>query len=284
MLLIFGFFYQLFLTVIVFGQSNGQILDQMLNISVSRIPKRSEYSIQGSEFIRKIGKLSPKAREAAIYKEVVQGNIPDYLRNLKLITISYKDKYLGRLVLTMAVMPDYLSIGSKNDYVRIPMGLKTARKIGRSLGFVLPTFKMVDAIYKRADMRLQPLTINPKNRINAPITFFFHNQMIKKQIVGYPSGKLLAGHKKDIVHTYKLKSRPGKIAIYGWHRGDGSPIQPLSLVHADWYVDYSHGVRLVSETVLVNGKVFSLRFLYKDPAYSKILENGSVDYNVESLW
>ena len=50
------------------------------------------------------------------------------------------------------------------------------------------------------------------------------------------------------------RANPGKIAIYGWHRLNGAPIQPLSTVHGACYADYSHGIRLVSETVLVDGK------------------------------
>ncbi len=44
------------------------------------------------------------------------------------------------------------------------------------------------------------------------------------------------------------------MAIYGWHKPDGTPIQPLTTVHVDWYVDYSHGVRLAKRTVKVDGQ------------------------------
>ena len=51
----------------------------------------------------------------------------------------------------------------------------------------------------------------------------------------------------------RLWSVPGRVAIYGWHRGADEPIQPLSTRHGARYADYSHGVRLVSDTVYVNG-------------------------------
>ncbi|GAB5534426.1 MAG: hypothetical protein Rubg2KO_06750 [Rubricoccaceae bacterium] len=55
-----------------------------------------------------------------------------------------------------------------------------------------------------------------------------------------------------MVLSRELATRPGHVAIYGWHPPDGTPIQPLYLGHtADW-VDYSHGVRLVSRRVLLN--------------------------------
>ena len=47
---------------------------------------------------------------------------------------------------------------------------------------------------------------------------------------------------------------PGKVAIYGWHKPDGKPIQPLYTGHTASWVDYSHGIRLVSRRMTVNGE------------------------------
>ncbi|HBZ55180.1 MAG TPA: hypothetical protein DEO88_07230, partial [Syntrophobacteraceae bacterium] len=55
------------------------------------------------------------------------------------------------------------------------------------------------------------------------------------------------------------------IAIYGWHRGMGNPIQPLSTAHGVNYADYSHGVRLVSDIVLIDGKYESIYRILQDP-------------------
>jgi hypothetical protein len=71
-------------------------------------------------------------------------------------------------------------------------------------------------------------------------------------------GDLVVGHKKDLVLTRKMQGRPDRVAIYGWHRLSGEPIQPVSTVHVDWYADYSHGVRLVWGTVLIDGEVQGL--------------------------
>jgi hypothetical protein len=66
-------------------------------------------------------------------------------------------------------------------------------------------------------------------------------------------GALVGGIKKDVVITPLLASNPGKVAIYGWHQLNGVPIQPLYLGHGDFYVDYSHGIRLVRQDMLVDG-------------------------------
>ncbi len=68
----------------------------------------------------------------------------------------------------------------------------------------------------------------------------------------------MSGHKKDVVLTTRLRNHSDRIAIYGWQRRNGKPIQPLSTVHEDRYADYSHGIRLVCETVWIDGEPRSL--------------------------
>ena len=94
--------------------------------------------------------------------------------------------------------------------------------------------------------------------------------MIEESRKGRPLGELLAGHKKDIVLTNKLQGRE-RIAIYGWHRQDGQPIQGLSTVHAARYADYSHGLRLVYGQVCVNGKMKSFYEVLQDPQLAPVL-------------
>jgi hypothetical protein len=61
------------------------------------------------------------------------------------------------------------------------------------------------------------------------------------------------------------------VAIYGWHRRDGKPIQPLSTVHEASYADYSHGIRLVSTTVQINGTPRSIYDVLEDPDLAPLL-------------
>ncbi len=55
------------------------------------------------------------------------------------------------------------------------------------------------------------------------------------------------------------------MAIYGWTRPDGRPIQPLSTVHGARYADYSHGVRLVWHEAWIDGAPRSLYEALADP-------------------
>jgi hypothetical protein len=61
------------------------------------------------------------------------------------------------------------------------------------------------------------------------------------------------------------------VAIYGWHKTDGRPIQPLYAGHVDWYVDYSHGIRLVSRKVKVNGRTMDYISLLNHPSLRRLV-------------
>jgi len=88
--------------------------------------------------------------------------------------------------------------------------------------------------------------------------FLRHNEIVGQQraavLAAHPLGALVAGDKKDLVLTRRLFTAPGKVAIFGWHRLDGTPIQPLYLGHAASWVDYSQGTRLVRRSMTVDGK------------------------------
>jgi hypothetical protein len=61
------------------------------------------------------------------------------------------------------------------------------------------------------------------------------------------------------------------VAIYGWHQPNGKPIQPLYTGHVNWYVDYSHGIRLIYRKIKVNGKWMDYTEVLKDNRLKKLL-------------
>ncbi len=89
-------------------------------------------------------------------------------------------------------------------------------------------------------------------------------------------GLLLTGGKKDVVLSAKLAERPNRVAIYGWRQQSGEPIQPLTTVHVNSYVDYSHGIRLIAEQALYQGEIVSLTKLLTDPARCELVSNEGV--------
>ena len=159
--------------------------------------------------------------------------------------------------LTIFVTPDYY----KEDGIRMPVGLTRALEIANERNMILPTPEIVDAIWEQADIRLIPTPLPPTNEMTKMSYFRRHDAIIEQQLGSYDTRglKLIAGHKKDIV---SINPNSRKVAIYGWHRSSGKPIQPYNArSHGREYRDYSHGLRLVSENAIdSNGVVVQLKY------------------------
>ncbi|NKB28809.1 MAG: hypothetical protein GKR99_15165 [Rhodobacteraceae bacterium] len=214
--------------------------------------------------------LGGAERDRRIAAQVLAGNIPDFMRNLTPVTLKSDDT-----TVTICVTPDYVAIGDDADHVRVPMGLPAAAKIADGLGFMLPTTRMVDAIYADAGVQLAPQPMTPNSQMTSNNYIRRHNATIQRQLVAADAenGTLTAGHRKDLVLSNRLRSKPGRVAIYGWHRINGRPIQPLSTVHGQYYADYSHGVRLVSRTAYVNGRPVELSDLLSDARFAALISD-----------
>lgn len=266
-----------------FGQTDGPLVTGPTGQSCSRrlsraIPRRANRAATGSAFISAISATSGGGRDQAIAREAMSGNIPKFLRNLVPVTFTGTLANGRQTVITICVTPDYLALGSDADYVRVPLGLSAAGQIADHFNMMLPTTRMVDAIYAQAAVRLSPQPMQAGAQMSSTPYFLRHNATVEQQRVAArgPLGALVSGHKKDLVLTNRLASSPGRVAIYGWHRGNGRPIQPLSTVHGANYADYSHGIRLVSQTAFVNGRAADLQALLQDRQYAQLLNSGGV--------
>lgn len=253
---------------------------------VAKIPPRPAGAPTGSEFVESVRALDPVERERAILAELARGNFPTFLRQLRPVELSCCDASRPgepEVAVQVWVMPDYLAIGSDDDFVRFPANFDTATAVARRLGFVLPTTAIVDAIYRQAELRLPPLPMPPGPAMTSTAYFQAHDEKIRAQLDGRRPEGLTAGHKKDYVLTRRLAQAPGREAIYGWHREPGRPIQPLSLVHGSGYADYSHGVRLVSETVFVDGAPRSIYDVLASPRPARTLSSEGVIADARAL-
>lgn len=239
------------------------------------IPKRAAHAPGGSEVMALLQDAHGTRRDRQVVGEVLAGNVPDALRQLWPVTISGK-RADGRAVqVTVCVTPDYLSIGDNRDFVRVPLGLAAAAQIALELGFLLPTPKMVDAIYGQARVHLPPRPMKPTSQMESTAYFVEHDRTLdgQKAQATRRETDLTAGQKKDIVLSNRLYSKPGRVAIYGWHRTNGRPIQPLSTVHGAGYADYSHGVRLVSRTAFVDGHPADLAEIMQDRDLAHVISS-----------
>jgi len=251
----------------------------------SNIPDRTIRAPSGSAVMQDVLNLSGSQRDAVVTQQMLSGNLPSFLRDLTPVQIAGTLAGGKAVLITLCVTPGYLAVGNDRDFVRVPMGLAAAARIASQFGFLLPTTKMVDAIYAQAEVHLAPSPMKPTNQMSSTPYLMQHSQTVDKQRAraGRSLTDLTAGQKKDIVLSTRLRSKPGRVAIYGWHRTNGKPIQPLSTVHGAQYADYSHGVRLVSQTAYVNGEPVTLTSLMRDRELSAILSSeGPID-NVEAL-
>lgn len=248
------------------------------------IPERSSSALTGSQFTQLLFKTGVQHRERLIREQLLEGNIPQFLRKLKPVRLQYKKKNSRLVKGVIFVLPDYLAIGSQADFIRMPMDFHTASIVAKQFGFILPTRRIVDAIYEQSKGRFTPQPLPPGPRMCSTEYYDRHNRTIMRQqhLRGIVLGDLVAGHKKDVVLTNRLMKKPGRIAIYGWHKPCGTPIQPLSTVHGAGYADYSHGVRLVSEQVLIDGKFRSIYEIFKDPELAFLLSDEGALKGIKS--
>lgn len=235
------------------------------------IPARDPGAMTGSAFIQANMNLNGPAREKSILTEFQHGNIPDFLRHFIPIEITR-----GANTLNYLVMSDYLSIGSDADYCRMPMSPLTAQAIANQYDCSLPTKTMVDSIWKASYNKLPPKPWGPPYDHSMSDTYRYgvHNQTIQQQLVQRDPTVLTSGHKKDVVLTNKLApNNPAhRVAIYGWIQSNGTPIQGLNpSSHDDQYADYSHGIRLIANDVMVNGVAVRLKDVLNHPTLCYML-------------
>jgi hypothetical protein len=239
---------------------------------VQAIPGRAADAPGGRQFAQRVQALSGVDRDAVAQSELLAGNVPQFLRRLIPVTVNGGDA--GHPVeITVCVLPDYLAVGSDKDFVFVPLGLEAALDVAERFGFDLPTPKLVDAIYEESAVKLSPMPLPAGDQMRSTSYFAYHSELINRQrsATGAPLGELTAGDKKDLVLTSRLWEIPGRVAIYGWHRAAHEPIQPLSTVHGARYADYSHGIRLVSGIVYVNGVKRSIAEVLGEPALAALL-------------
>ncbi len=215
------------------------------------LPVRAQTLPKASQLLRPLVGMNQEEREAFVIDQAEKGNVPEFLRTLAPIVFSSADEH----TVVVFVMKDYFSLGSDTDFIRMPLSLPSALRVGDILGMELPTQAIVDAVYQQAPQPLDPTPLRPTSEMTSVTAFYRHNQAIERQVKG-PLRELVAGHKKDVLRPEIEDDE--RVTIYGWHLESGRPIQPISRVHAASYADYSHGVRYVAKTALLDGRSVAL--------------------------
>lgn len=271
------------LQIMLFAQSHPANILAVVNSTLNLdIPERKQNAMSGSAFANHISNMGIEAREQAVVNAIMEGNVPGFSRTLQgldySLTIAGKQNNVRFFVLN-----DYMAIGSETDYFYIPLTPSSAQFVATKLNCTLPTSKMVDLTYKGAQIKLNPQPIPPSNKMTTVPVFLNHTDLVKSQFTQLgmerTASKRIAGHKKDIIISNKIYSSDRnfeRVVIYGWHRSDNDPIQPVYNGHGAMYADYSHGVRLVADTAYVNGSPMLVRDILNDPILSLLLSNEGV--------
>ncbi len=249
-----------------------------------RIPTRATDARGGHAFAESIRGLGDDERESRIQRELLSGNIPKFLRALVPIHLRSATGSNAPVDIVICAAPDYLAIGSDDDFLLMPMRLATALSAAGDFGFTLPTPRMVDAIYTQAAVHLAPHPLPAGSEMRSTEYSLRHNELVGAQraALDVSLGSLVAGDKKDLVLTNRLRSHLDRVAIYGWH-SEGKPIQSLSTVHGWRYADYSHGARLISTRVFIDGRAKSIFDVMQDSRLARALSDEGVIENVVGL-
>lgn len=218
--------------------------------------------------------MTGQQRELAILREIESGNVPDFLRRPRTVTVNDGRGNTAQL----SVLPDYLAIGSNEDHVRVPMTPLLARAIADRYGLELPTRKIVNDIYANSDVRLSGVGLvqnqNDTNYMQGNGFYFEHDQIIDRQLRDCPPGTLVAGHKKDIIVSRFAAQNSDRLDFYGLFDHRGHAIQGAGGgPHDVNYVDYSHGVRFVSQDVVINGRSMKYADVLNDPSLCHLLSD-----------
>jgi len=236
------------------------------------LPERASDAPSDTELIQRLTPLDLTNREQEIYAQVSAGNIPDFLRTLRAISIT-NDVVEYRHILKLHVTSDYLAIGSDTNFLRIPLTPMTAQCIADLVDCSLPTPQLVDTIWARAELQLAPKPMPPGPKMVTVPVFAQHQEIVEEQIGKRSHHQLIAGHKKDVVLASVLATKSNSVAIYGWHKPDGKPIQPVYAGHASTWADYSHGIRLIANDAELDGKPVRLSKLLTDPQLAAMISS-----------
>lgn len=228
-------------------------------------PERPFDAMTGSQFVESVMNLPlGDEREEMIKSQLLAGNVPSWARTALAVPVTCPD-HTG----VFFALPDYLAIGSDDDYVRVPMNPLTAQAVADAVGCVLPTRAMVNAIWAGALAKLVYKNLPPTPEMTSTKWFSDHNAIIQAQLASFgkdPTQGIVAGHKKDVVLCKAFEDpapypsgHGDRVAIYGWckvinYDGTWEVIQGLNPTsHNNKYADYSHGIRLVCQQMLKDG-------------------------------
>lgn len=226
-------------------------------------------SLTGTRFFEQAKSYNWQQRDSLALLYFQAGALPAWWKRFRRVMVKSTDQQGKVHRLVFWVSPDYFVVGTKDDWVRVPITPMVTQAMMDESGCVFPTRKMVDQIHDAAIVKLPPVPMYAYR--DSGITMYQHHLIVEGQ--RQQKKGLISGIKKDVVTTYKIQYGPKakRVAIYGWHQANGKPIQPLYTGHVNWYVDYSHGIRFVRNQCSLDGRKALIGQLLADAQLSKMI-------------
>lgn len=236
------------------------------------LPERTA-TTPGTTLVAQLDGLPLARREAAVLTEFERGNVPPFLATL--VPVTLQASLGGReRVATIWCTPDCFGLGTDEDWLRLPITPQLAQRLADRLDCVLPTRRIVDAVWRQATVKVPPQPFHPRDHdILSMQVFAASHAAIEAARGDADRHLLLAGQKKDVVLSALLRDWPDRVVIYGWHHLDGRPIQPLWKGHTTGHVDYSHGIRFVARTMSLDGTATTVDAVLADPELCTLLSD-----------
>lgn len=214
------------------------------------------------------------AREAIVAAALEAGEVPDYLLALKEVVVEENGHRLVYLV-----SPDYITLGTAEDAVRMPMLLKTARAWMKKNGYILPTRKMVEQIWGAAGAQAYfvgwgaPYDMKSMTGLDRYVQ---HSKKIDDRLgdalAAVRGGDVIfAGGKKDLISS--PRQRGDNIVIYGGPLESGGVQQYLMADHGWFWIDYSQCFRMVATKATLDGVEVNLIDVMKDPVFAGMISD-----------
>jgi hypothetical protein len=234
-----------------------------------------ENHISAEEFVENVRGKDFFEREKIAEEVLLNGNVPSWMRtfvDVKFTVPGFVANSVVQREVVIKVLPDYLTIGTDESHLRYPLSPLASQRIADAWNCLLPTTKLVTLVW-HAGAKVTPRPWGPPYdaSMHSLDRFVAHNKLVDDDLAKHDilPGMFVVGHKKDVVITNRLVSRPKQVAIFGWHQPNGKAIQPLSLIHENTYADYSHGTRLISQICTIDGIEFKLDELLCDKTWGK---------------
>ncbi|MBN1170281.1 hypothetical protein JXA56_04605 [Candidatus Micrarchaeota archaeon] len=262
------------------------------------LPPRKKDALRGSQFMTGIKMIYGPEYESAVIREVMSGNVPDFMRPENWREVTLTGTVDGMEVeIIIRVAPDYLAIGSNEDYVRVPLSPVALQRLAGQLDMALPTKKVVDAVYVQAKKenglldlidageisRETGMKLDRSTKYMLSPEFAWSQSVIadgKIKQRNLPKYGIVCGQKKDVIIHQVPKEHRGNLVQY-------RPNHPQGLdygAHPKDHSDYSLGARFVDQhvTVRIRGnRVTEIEARYgdiiNDPKFYKILSDARFD-------